>query len=256
MNVLHCNSKDIKLLAKHYSPLAYPSKLLQMLEVIYPLRKFETLTKYDLHCLLNDALISLHRGEQIHKYRLFQMHIGKKLVAAFEVKINNSRLDFLAIGSTTTSYEIKSEIDNLAKLTKQVSDYQLAFEYNYLIVDKSHSQNAFKLIPESFGLWSFENGKYNKIRNASLNRHIDPYAQLKLLNKKELMTFFPNSGCDQERIVELHSPGAINKQFKKALTERYKDRWGFLELHQKAILPIDIQFFFNTNIQPKFIYAQ
>lgn len=249
------NSKNINNLAKCYSPLDYSTKLLSMLSTVYPYQSLELLSKFDLHRLMNDTLLSMYRGEQIYKYELFQIHLNKKVVAAFEIKINNSRLDFLTIGSHTTSFEIKSELDNLSKLDKQTADYQLAFEYNYLIVDKCHTEKALKIIPTSFGLWCFNNGKYTKVKPAIKNDKIDPIAQLKLLNKRELNSHFPDLDSSVAKIISKYSRNAINRKFKDALINRYKKRWEFISLHQKSILPIDIQFFFNTNIQPDFIYC-
>ena len=252
--IMEINIKEINYLAKTYSPLDYSSKLAALLSKVYPYLSLESLSRFDLHCLLNETLLSKYRGEQIYKYELFQRHLNKKLVAAFEIKINNSRLDFLTIGSHTTSFEIKSELDNLSKLSKQTADYQLAFEYNYLIVDKCHVQKVLNIIPDCFGLWSFNDGEYKKVKVASKSDKIDPFTQLKLLNKKELTTHFPDvDGCKHRIVCEFESE-IINQKFKEALVSRYKKRWDFVTLHQKSIMPIDIQFFFNTNIQPQFVY--
>lgn len=247
-------SKAINFLAKSYNTLDYPAELTSLLKSVYPSRNLENFSKHRLHKLVNDTLINNYNGEEILKYKLFECHINKRnIVAAFETKVNNSRVDFLTINGHTTSYEIKSCLDSLSKLKKQMADYMLAFEYNYLVVDCCHQEKVEALLPESYGLWIYENGKYKKRKKAQLNDKIDSKTQLSLLTKKELMEVFPETDCIHA-ILNNNSPTIINSLFKKTLKERYKSRWEFLLLNNHQILPIDIQFFFNTNIKPKHIY--
>lgn len=251
------DSKTINTLAKNYNALDYSVKLSSLLKNVYPNECFDHYSKYELHKLLNDVLFEHYRGEEIFKYRLFQKYINKKsVVAAFEIKVNNSRVDFLTINGHTTSYEIKSELDNLSKLSKQMADYLLAFEFNYLLIDETHVEKAKKILPKSFGLWSYKNGKYKKIRKALLNEKVDSEVQLKLLTKAELINNFPKVDGEVNRILESLEPKEINNQFKKVLKTRYKKRWEFLKTNKSEIFPMDIQFFFNTNINPCHVYFQ
>jgi hypothetical protein len=248
--------KIVKTLAKNYNVLDYYVKLEMLLKSVYPLDTFDHFSKYELHKLFNDILFQNYNGEEILKYKLFQRHINKRnIVAAFEIKVNNSRVDFLTINGHTTSFEIKTELDTLARLSKQAEDYMLAFEYNYLIVDKKHIEKAKDLLPESFGIWCYENGKYKKFKKAILNDNIDPKVQLGLLTKKELYDNFPDQRGVPKEILISYDPTKINRLFKKILKSRYRHRWNFLISNQADILPIDTQFFFNTNIQPNYIYG-
>lgn len=249
------NKRAINLLAKSYNPLDYSVNLASLLKSVYPSENFDFFSKYDLHKLLNDTILQHYNGEEVLKYKLFQCYLNKKnFVAAFEIRVNNSRVDFLTINGASTSFEIKSELDNLSKLNKQMFDYMLAFEYNYLVVDAKHIKKARGLLPEQFGLWVYKNGKFQKAKKALLNDKMNPEAQLKLLSKKELANFFPYKDKDIVCILNKFDASSINKIFKEALKKRYKSRWDFLVNYEKQILPIDIQFFFNTNIQPRHIY--
>ncbi len=249
------NERAINLLAKNYSTLNYPVKLITLLKDIFPSKDFELFSKYELHKLLNDTLLQNYSGEEVFKYKLFKCHTNKhNLIAAFEIKVNNSRVDFLTINGHTTSFEIKSELDNLSKLSKQIADYMLAFEYNYLVIAERHIEKAKNLLPESFGLWSYKNGKYKKLKKASLNDKIDPEVQLSLLTKQELGTNFPEVGGELNKILNSFDATKINQLFKKTLKNRYRNRWEFLVANEAQILPIDLQFFFNTNIKPSYIY--
>lgn len=248
------NYDSIKKIAREYSTLDYFSSLANLLKNIYPTEVFTEYSKKSLHQKINDVLLHHYKGEYELKYILSKLFFNKNLVAAFEMRVNKSRADFLTVNGVSKSFEIKSELDNLDKLQKQSSDYGMVFDYNYLVVDPKHINKALDIIPESFGVWSFSNGKKQIRRNATLNASIDPEMQLKLLTKKELSTWFSEERGEIKQILKSKSPLEINYLFKKTLKERYRIRWEFLVRHQESILPIDIQFFFNTNINPEFIY--
>jgi hypothetical protein len=115
----------VKRIAKDYKTLDYPITLLSHLEKAYPKTNFKEYSKFDLHRVLNNLLMNNYSGENIHKCKLvekFKSH--KRVIAAFEINVNRSRLDFLAINGVSTSFEIKSRLDNLYKLKKQLNDYQ------------------------------------------------------------------------------------------------------------------------------------
>lgn len=251
------NGGAINILAKSYNTLNYSVKLAALLKSVFPSENFELFSKYELHKLLSDTLFQNYNGEEVLKYKLFKCYLNKKnLVAAFEIKVNNSRVDFLTINSNTSSFEIKSELDNLSKLSKQMADYMLAFEYNYLVIDERHIERAKNLLPESFGLWCYKKGRYQKLKKALYNDKMNPEVQLKLLTKQELVNNFPENGGDVKGILKSFDANSINRKFKEALKDRYRSRWNFLMDYEAQIFPIDIQFFFNTNIQPCHIYYQ
>lgn len=251
------SEKAVNSLAQNYKTLDYRNKLLEKIQAIYPYESLEFLPKYELHKLINRILFNNHNGEEVLKYKLFEYHLNKpNVIGAFEIKVNTSRVDFLTINGHTTSYEIKSALDNLCKLDKQMSDYILAFEYNYLVIDEKHIEKVREFLPACFGLWSYNLGKYKKLIKAKLSDKINGEVQLKLLTKKELIVNFPNYHGLITDILKNESSEYINSQFKKILKKRYKSRWDFLISNNASIFPIDIPFFFNTNISPELIYNQ
>jgi hypothetical protein len=243
----------VKGIAKNYNTLDYPITLLSHLEKAYPKKNFHGHSKFDLHRLINNLLMNNYFGENIHKYKLvekFKSH--KRVTAAFEINVNSSRLDFLAINGVSTSFEIKSRLDNLYKLNKQLNDYQKAFEFNYLVIDKVHLDNALSMIPENIGLWVYEKNKYSEVIKANLSNKIDKKFQLSLLTKKEMKLYF---NCDKTKlIIEKYNNDEINKAFKSILKTRYNTKWNFLVNNRSKIFPIDFQFFFKQNIDPSSIY--
>jgi len=250
------DEKAVSYLAKNYNTLDYYVKLVDHLNNACPAENFKAFTKYELHELFNEILIKYYNGEEILKYKLAEKHLKQRnIVGAFEMKVNNSRIDFLAVNGVSTGYEIKSELDNLSKLSKQTRDYMLAFEYNYLVTDERHVEKAKDLLPDSFGLWCYKNGKYRTLKKSKLNRKIDPEMQLRLLTKKELITNFPEEQGRVKKILNTYTSKSINTVFKETLKDRYRDRWKFLLSNRENILPIDMQFFFNSNILPERVYS-
>jgi hypothetical protein len=255
MNCPVIDPKVVKEIACKYNPLHFSPALSKLLSLAFPNTDFEEWKKTDLHKLINDVVINNYGGEEVLKYNLFKYFCSKHVIAAFEIKVNNSRADFLTINGCTSSFEIKSGLDNLNKLKKQASDYILAFEYNYLIIDECHLENALQIVPDSFGIWSFSVAGRKKIhRDAIKNHEIDPEFQLSLLTKKELLQQFKLQKGQHAAILNQCSSEEINEQFKAGLKRRYQTRWHFLVDNRQSILPVDLQFFFNRNIQPKLIY--
>jgi hypothetical protein len=170
------------------------------------------------------------------------------------MNVNNSRLDFLTINGVTTGYEIKSSLDTLQKLSKQSADYLKAFEYNNIVIDERHLQNARAIVPEQYGIITIHRGRKKIVQPGAYNNGIDAEFQLRLLTKKELILVFGK--WQLTAILRETDPITINIKFKQALKVRYQDRWNFIASRAEQILPLDVQFFFNANIEPKHIYYQ
>jgi hypothetical protein len=258
---MHCHErkvidkKTLNRIAQDYCTLDYSPRLAGLLGEVFPETNFCGLQKYELHKRLNEVIVEHYNGEEVLKYALFNYHYKKNIVAAFEMRVNKSRADFLAINGVSSSFEIKSSLDNLYKLHKQSSDYSLVFDYNYIVVDEKHLENAKEIVPKCFGIWSFDSGKRIVHRKAAPNDKINPEVQLRLLTKKELVhQFKEHQGCIRD-ILKENNAVEINSRFKVALKQRYKIRWQFLLTHQESILPIDLQFFFKQNIDPSIVYG-
>ncbi|WP_185215728.1 sce7726 family protein [Sphingobacterium mizutaii] len=245
--------KTISEIAKAYNTLDYVPQLRILLSSVISEKKIKKLTKRDLHKEINRLLLESYEGEQVLKYRLFQEFKKKDLVAAYEMKVKNSRVDFLTVNGHTTSYEIKSNLDNLYKLAKQSSDYLSAFELNNIVVHERHLEKSLEIIPNNFGVITFNKHGHTIIRKPVFNKSFDAQSQLSLLSKKELLKGFNMAITDE--ILEVFDFQEINTIFKELLKLRYAQRWGFIKQHARNILPIDIQFFFNTNVSPEIIYS-
>lgn len=244
---------DYSVLARSYNTLDYPEKLRNTLVAFYKDMSYSSYEKYDLHRKVSADLLKHYHGEEILKYRLANYFRRQNYIAAFEVKTTSCRADFLAINGQSKCFEIKSRIDTLYRLEKQIYDYKEIFEFNTIVVDEKHLESVKKLIPECYGIWTFNGKKRYEHIKATLSHFINPEKQLGILNKKELRKHFNETKISQ--IIDLYTPKEINEIFKLSLKNRYHDRWNFIINKWDSILPMDVQFFFNRNIEPNIIYS-
>lgn len=244
---------DYSTLARSYNTLSYTNQLRDLVAAFFRTDRYNDLSKYELAKTINNAILKHYGGEQIFKYRLAKEFKNKNYVAAFEVKAKSSRTDFLVINGDTKSFEVKSKIDTLNRLRKQVGDYGDVFEYNTVVIDKIHLNNVIQIIPEYYGIWYFEGTKKIVCREPKYSPEINPKEQLGLFNKKELLKSF--GSANKPEILTSYNSAEINEALKTTLKRRYFDRWSFVQNNWNKILPIDLQFFFNTNVNPEIIYG-
>lgn len=247
------NYKAVKEVVRCYNTLDYSPRLRELLLMIYPGNNYNQVCKLELHRKINELILKSYDGEQVLKYELFKAFQHKNVVAAYEIKVKSSRVDFLTINGHTTSFEIKSNLDNLDKLAKQSLDYLSAFEFNNLVIHERHLKKCLEMAPSNFGIITVNKDQHSFYRKPKFNQQLNPANQITLLTKKELVQYF--GMVNQEDIIVSNNTDTINDLFKVALKDRYRSRWEFIVEHSNDILPIDIQFFFNKNIKPSHIYS-
>jgi hypothetical protein len=246
---------DVATLARSYNILEYAGSLREMLVHAYRGSNLNIYNKRDLHWLVSEILLEQYKGESTLKAKLVDLFIHQDVTAAFEIRVNKSRADFLTINGQSKSFEIKSELDNLQKLPKQISDYQAVFDFNYLVIDEKHYHKALQLIPARYGVMVLHQQKLTEDRAAMPNVRLNSLAQLKLFTKKEFAQTFKIPGTTPEEVFMNFDAAEINHWFKVMLKSRYMKRWQFLVNNRKKIHPIDYQFFFQHNIAPEIIYG-
>lgn len=95
------------------------------------------------------------------------------------------RADIVTISECLSVYEIKGDHDNLSNIVSQIKDYQLCFDYVFVVTTKKHSSKLTKLLPRSIGIICiFEDNQAAIIRKAS---------KRKRLNKTLLTSLLPRN---------------------------------------------------------------
>ncbi len=78
-----------------------------------------------------------------------------------EFRAEQSKADLVILNGTATVYEIKSERDTLARLEKQVNDYQKVFAKIYVIAGNDHVHEIAKMVPDTVGVMQLK--RWNRI---------------------------------------------------------------------------------------------
>jgi hypothetical protein len=256
LNIDNYNFESLNLssIARSYSTISNKKYLSELLSNIFKQDDFKQKTKYELHHLFNELIFTNCKNEISFKGILLKHFINKNITAALEIKTNTSRLDFLTINGITTSYEIKSAIDNLDKLDKQLNDYLALFEYNFVVIDEKHLVNIINSINENIGIYIIYGNEIIIKKKSFKSCNLNSEKQLNLFTKKELMKFFSKESADKMKIINNYDGSQINSVFKRMLKIRYREKWEFFKNNYNHILPIDYQFFYHHNISPSTIY--
>ena len=75
------------------------------------------------------------------------------------LKHGRTRIDLVVINDRLHGYEIKSDRDNLKRLTEQISIYSSIMDRVTLVVGYRHAYNALKMVPEWWGVRLAEKDK-------------------------------------------------------------------------------------------------
>ena len=129
---------------------------------------------YYLNTLLNELLIKNHTIDTT--------------VALSQLQVGNSKIDLALINGKAIAYEIKTELDNLNKLTKQIHDYYKVFDRVCIVsYDKNIKKITEKHINENVGLYIVDTkNKIIVVKEPKVFRENIEYKSLfKILHKHE-----------------------------------------------------------------------
>jgi len=125
------------------------------------------------------------------------------------------RIDLALIDTSLHGFEIKSEMDNLSRLSFQSLGYNYIFETLTLVTCNNHINHAIDIIPDWWGIWLaeiFDNEiSITEKRKPKTNLSRGAYEIASLLWKEEAFN-----------IIDRLAPGAVNHK-----TIRY-DLWSYL----------------------------
>ncbi|NIF22734.1 sce7726 family protein [Candidatus Pantoea multigeneris] len=113
------------------------------------------------------------RGDYIYRSALIRKSLSgrnplKNSTYLPEFRIGLSKADMVIINETASVYEIKSEIDSLSRLAKQIGDYQKAFAKVFVIAGESHINNVMLKAPDQVGVLKLDRrNKTTIVRDAS-----------------------------------------------------------------------------------------
>ena len=111
----------------------------------------------------------------------------------------SNRIDIVLIGEKLHGFEIKSDRDNLQRLTEQSLIYSKIFDKMTLIVGYKHAYNALKMIPEWWGVKLVHKGPkggiyFSTARLSKYNPSPSKEEIVRLLWKDEALEFIKRKG--------------------------------------------------------------
>ena len=219
--------------------------------------------------VVNDLIFNFYYCERVIKYH-FIKHLKSRIdhIVAFEMAIGDSRVDICRINGSSYAYEIKTEYDTFDRLETQMRDYLKTFEKVYLIVPKNRVDDVKMHIPDSCGVISYRIDDnmgvvFSYVKRAKPNccdisfcinslSSSDMSYLLKLLNEKDHRT----RKDKLDVLLQLANSKSIWKKYRQLLRHKYEDQWTFITKHFDEILPVDIQSFFSSNMNPNLLYTK
>lgn len=258
-----------KALNNSYDPFKTDAQIWSLLRAVFPKNICQKFSKRLLgHEAVNQILMAYYPGERVIKYHLVKDNLQTEdEVTIFEMCVDSSRVDIGRINGESHAYEIKTELDSLHKLTKQIDDYSKVFEYVHVVVHERYLNSVLELSPEYCGIDVFylsnECWEIKTERCATINPNIDETIQVKSLSSKDMAELLKIADCHdipktkserESAIFKLIPQNEINELFKTVIKAKFAHRWNYLRHNFNSILPIDIQMFYKCNADPKWVY--
>ena len=167
--------------------------------------------------------------------KLFCDFLSLPNVAVLEevgIRHGSARIDFLVVNGLLHGFEVKSDLDTLRRLANQARNYNSALDRVTLIVGFRHADEAFRLIPEWWGVKLVAAGKrggihFHSARGPKNNPAVVPSAVVKFLWREEALQVLSELGADKgmhsKTRQAIHSKliQCANLDFVRAKTRHY-----------------------------------
>ncbi len=170
-----------------------------------------------------------------------------------EKQVGRSRADVMMVRpSSLSGIEIKSDADTYARLERQVRDYDLYFDYNYVAVGSSHGNHVEEHVPRWWGVITVEQEvsrvDFYVLREALPNPNRLLRAKLSLLWRPELAHIQKINGLPKykeksklfvmEKILVKVPEDILHEQISQELFERdYTNIRNVIEQYRRQTLP-------------------
>lgn len=145
-------------------------------------------------------LLKEYRNEYFYKNSLINNYLlekySLKTTTVFnEFKISNSIADFVLLNGSAKIYEIKTDLDGLDKLNKQINDYVKFADFVYIVTSSKYvSKLLLDYADSSIGIIEFTKiNKFKEHKKAQSNlKHFNHLTLFKTLRKNEYLEIVKN----------------------------------------------------------------
>lgn len=192
---------------------------------------FKLYSYFDLYEYIYSMLCNYYKCEYVYLNKFFINEIVKKHdnnhTVLTELYVDDSQADLVVINGTTTAYEIKTELDTLIRLPKQLEDYTKAFEMVYVVTNKYYLKSVRNILKDKFnsvGIYLLdEDGglklvRYSKSHKSKLNKEV----MFNVLNRKEFERIDEDYYKAKAKFLKM-SVKSAHEFYKNALFNRAKD---------------------------------
>lgn len=98
----------------------------------------------------------------------------------------SSRIDIAVANGALAGFEIKSDVDSLARLPRQISGFTKVFEYLTLVTTMTHLEKSRALLPDCWGILVMDGSRIKTVKRPKLNKGVSGENALYLLTREEL----------------------------------------------------------------------
>lgn len=182
---------------------------------------------------LYDLMKNNYRCEYVYLNEIFVNEIlknhdeGHSILT--ELCVNRSQADLVVVNGTTTVYEIKTELDSLTRLGKQLEDYIQVFDKVFVITYRDMLDKLIQLLDGNgkylkVGIFVLnEEGKLNLIREGGSHKEcLNKELMFNILHRREFEYFDTDYDLAKENFLNLSIYDA-HEYFKQCLVLRCKD---------------------------------
>ncbi len=217
---------------------------------------------------INNLFLKYYVCERVVKYYLIRKLLGlTNDIVAFEMAIGDSRIDVCRINGGSYAYEIKTEYDSFDRLSSQMNDYMKAFEKVYVVIPRSRVMDIQSFIPLECGIITYRQTENHGLIFSNFRRskkhQCDINICLSSLSSNDLSEILKLAGLKYKgankedklkTLVDYSENHSVWHHYRMMLKEKYRSNWQFIKDHFSEIIPIDIQNFFSTSINPSLLY--
>lgn len=181
----------------------------------------EANTVRDVYESVYNLLKKKYRCEYIYKNAIIEkILLGKHSInssrAFDELVVGSCKADLVIINGTSTVYEIKTELDSLERLERQINSYSEIFEYIYIVTCEKYIDKVLEIVPNYVGVMILTNKyTFKIIKKAQSNiQNIKSSNVFDMLRKNEYL--------DVIKTIYKEVPNVPNTMIYKKCKERFE----------------------------------
>lgn len=122
-----------------------------------------------------------------------------RVVEEMAIHHGAGRIDIAVINGTLHGFELKSDLDSLRRLPRQIELYGLVFDRLTLVTGRPHLKRAEEILPEWWGIKAatintYGHFEFEDLRKSLNNPSVNSLSLAKLLWRNEALTFLEEIG--------------------------------------------------------------